>query len=312
MSAPVLSRAPSFDADAHFTRLMARTPLLTPAEERDLAEQIRAGQHAQALLDGPATGRTASLTELRATAAAGHRARTRFIEANLRLVIKMARRYQRRGLPLADLIQEGTIGLTRAVEKFDPSHGVHFASYADWWIRQALVLAADSARTVRRPAEVEAALRKIHAVGQDLHASTGRAPAAAEVADRAGLTTSDVLRLRALDRSEVSLDIPVGESGTALGDLLPDQTASASITATEAAQDAAGLRDALAAALGRLTPAEAEVLTLRFGLGQAAPLTLDQAAAHLGSTRLDVRRLEGAALNRLRETTGTALLHAHL
>lgn len=286
MSAPTVSPAYPADGDALFFRRMATTPLLDEATERALAERIQAG-HADS-----------------------EAARAQFIEANLRLVASMARRYTGRGVPLADLIQEGAIGLSRAVDGYDPSRGARFAAYATWWIRQALVAAVDTGRLVRRPAEVEAGLRRVHATDTAVTAETGRAPSTEQIAARTGLTATEVTRLRAVDHREISLDAPTGEGGS-LGDLVADGTTAAGYDATDAATDLPALRGALSGPLAALPAEEARVLVLRFGLGGEEALTLDQAARALGTDRLTVRRRETQALARLRGTTRTGL-HAFL
>jgi RNA polymerase primary sigma factor len=296
MSASVLSRAPFFDGDAHFLRAMTTPGLLTAEDEQILAARIAAGTAAAAALETSAD----DAGILRARITDGRRARAEFISANLRLVTSMARRYTRRGTPMADLVQEGTIGLTRAVDKFDASLGVRFAAYATMWIRQALVAAVDADQVVHRPAEVQAALRKVYAVAARL-VGEGRPATAETIAAETDMTAAEVRRLWALDRAEVSLDVPVGaeETGT-LGDLLADESSTLGFDGVDQDVDQPLLRDALDEILAGLSSREATVVRARFGLDGDRPLTLEETAALLGVDRVAVRRLEAAALGALR------------
>ncbi|CAN5555897.1 N/A [soil metagenome] len=271
-------------------------PLLTAGEEVTLAAAIVAGRDAEArLAEGALT--PAARRRLRAAAAAGARARQRFIQCNLRLVVSIAKRYQFTGLALLDLIQEGNLGLMRAVEKFDHRRGFKFSTYATWWIRQSINRAInDKGRTVRLPAHVGEALAMVQRTAQALQHHSGHEPTVEEVARATGLTVDRVEQLWRLAADPVSFSTPIGDDETVLGDLLADPGA-------ESAHDhaAASLeRDALRALLARLGERERAVLELRFGLGDDRPRTLEEIGLQFSVTKERVRQIEAKALTKLR------------
>jgi len=257
------------DALQLFLREAGRHTLLTAAQEVALAKRVERGDLV---------------------------AKQTMIQSNLRLVISIAKNYRNQGLPFLDLIQEGTLGLIRAVEKFDWRRGFKFSTYATWWIRQAVARAlADKARTIRMPVHIVERLQKMNRADRTLWTVLGREPTIEEIAEEANLTVQQVLEVRAAARASSSLDAPVGDAGDAvLGDfvagdeLLPEETVELELRS-----------QALRAALCSLPEREREVVTLRYGLGGTEPKTLEEIGRRLGLTRERVRQIELDSLRRL-------------
>ncbi|WP_443063369.1 sigma-70 family RNA polymerase sigma factor [Streptomyces sp. NBC_00445] len=290
---------------------IAATPLLTAEDEVRLAQRIEAGVGAAEELREADAGERDLAPELRreldAVARDGKAAKDHMIRANLRLVVAMAKRHAHRGVPLLDVIQEGNLGLIRAVEKFDHTKGFKFSTYATWWIRQAIERGlAQHARTVRLPMHVVEELRKLGKIERRLQLDLGREPTAEEVARESGFAESRVDWLRRVGRHAVSLDTPVDETGeTVIGDLIPDTEV---LQAADIAEYQALAQD-LRRAIGTLAPREAMILSLRYGLHDGEQRTLEQVARHVGLTRERVRQLEKQSLARLRAPeTGQRLL----
>jgi RNA polymerase sigma factor (sigma-70 family) len=279
------------------------TPLLTADEEVALAKRIEAGLYATELLRAADAGEQ-RLSEnrrrdLAVIAEEGTAAKDHMIRANLRLVVSAARKHARRGLPFLDVVQEGNLGLIRAVEKFDYAKGFKFSTYAMWWIRQAIERGlAEQSRTVRLPAHIAETVSKINRIDRDLNRMLGREPTVEEVAEEAGLPVDRVVELRRVARDSVSLDTPVGDDGeTTLGELIEDGDVLQAADIAEQRALTTSLRDLVAT----LTPREATIIKLRFGLEDGQPHTLQEVADQVGLTRERVRQLEKKALAELRD-----------
>jgi len=284
------------DSVSLYLREISRTPLLTPEEERSLAAQVARGRVALAELEG-GTGRERG-AELIQEIRDGEHARQRIIEANFRLVVSIAKHYVGRGVSFLDLIQEGNIGLIRAVEKFDYRRGYKFSTYATWWIRQAVTRAvADHGRTIRVPVHMYERINKLGRVTRKLAQELGHEPTAEEIAGEMGVPLSYVERVRRVAQRPLSLEAPIseGEDGH-LGDLIEDKSSPPPLdTATRQM-----LREEVSSVLTSLSPREGRVIQLRFGLKDGHAHTLDEVGRKFGVTRERIRQIEAKALRKLR------------
>jgi RNA polymerase nonessential primary-like sigma factor len=276
---------------------IGRVRLLTAVEEVELAKRIEAGLFAGDLLAREKCPRGTKKAELRALVEDGERAKAQLLEANLRLVVSLAKRYQGKGVPLLDLVQEGNLGLVRAVEKFDYAKGYKFSTYATWWIRQALQRAlADQGRTIRVPVHIAEQINKVVRLRRLLETQLGREPDVTEVATLAGIAPERVEELLGYGADTVSLDRPVGTDGdSVLADFVDSSEPDPA--------DVVGLRllgERVDTLLDRLPERSAAVLRLRFGLTDGQPRTLADVGVVLGLTRERVRQIERDALLELR------------
>lgn len=280
-----------------YLRDISRVPLLCAEQEVELAQTLERSDLAVSRL-GDLTCAPDEQERCRAQVEAGSDARRRLTEANLRLVVSIARKYMGRGMPLLDMIQEGNMGLARAVEKYDYRKGFRFSTYAYWWIRQAITRAiADQSRTIRVPVHMIEMIGDVYKVSRDLQQGLGREPTAAEIARTMGTTPDRVRHILRAAKQPISLETPIGENeGSTIADFIADRSA----RAPSEAADAATLRDGVAGALMELSPRERQVLTMRFGLEDGRDRTLGEIGEELGVSRERVRQIEGMALNKLR------------
>ncbi len=292
-------QTPAMGDSVHtYLKSIGRTSLLTAEQEVDLAKRIEAGLFAEHKLES-ATGLDENhRRDLELVAEDGRRAKAHMLEANLRLVVSVAKKYSDRGLSLLDVVQEGNLGLIRAVEKFDYTKGYKFSTYAMWWIRQAIQRGfADSARTIRLPVHVLEMLSKLSRVERDMHQRLGREPTPEELAVELDRTPDQIEELLRTSRQPISLDSTIGEDGeTSIGDLIED------VDAPEASElvDRQLMAEQLRSALDALTPREATIMAMRFGLYDGNPHTLDEIGRALGLTRERIRQLEKQSLSKLR------------
>jgi RNA polymerase primary sigma factor len=289
---------------------IGRYPLLTAQQEVELAMQMEGGRRAEDRLDDEELLADEDRSFLEHEIEMGGVAHGKLVQSNLRLVVALARRYVGRGMALLDLIQEGNVGLMRAVERFDYRRGFKFSTYATWWIRQAISRAiADQGRTIRMPIHVLDAVNKLTRTQRELTQVLGRAPSFEELAEDLDLEVTRVIELRRIAQDTVSLESPVGEDddGT-LGDLVEDVD-------SERPADVAtfsSLQDQLAAALEGLNDREREVLIMRFGLADGRTRTLEEVGSHFKVTRERIRQLETKALAKLRHPDKSGKLEGYL
>ena len=281
-----------------YLKSIGRTSLLTAEQEVNLAKRIEAGLFAEHKLATEPDLDAGLRRDLKEVAEDGRRAKAHMLEANLRLVVSVAKKYSDRGLSLLDVVQEGNLGLIRAVEKFDYTKGYKFSTYAMWWIRQAIQRGfADSARTIRLPVHVLEMLSKLTRVERDMHQRLGREPTPEELAVELDRTPDQIEELLRTSRQPISLDSTIGEDGeTSIGDLIED------VDAPEASElvDRQLMADQLRHALDGLTQREATIMAMRFGLYDGNPHTLDEIGRALGLTRERIRQLEKQSLSKLR------------
>ena len=292
-----------------YLREIGRVPLLSPEEEVALAKALERGQMAAArLAQGGLDPEEA--TRLQLEVAAADEARRRLTEANLRLVVSIAKKYIGRGMPLLDLIQEGNLGLARAVEKFDYRRGHKFSTYATWWIRQAITRAiADQARTIRIPVHMVETISNLMRISRILQQELGREPRVEEIAERMGTSPDKVREILAASQQPISLDMPVGEEeDSQLADFIEDRESMPPIE--EATRQL--LKEQLDNALCSLTERERRVLELRFGLDDGRSRTLEEVGAEFGVTRERIRQIEAKALRKLRHPSRAKKLKDYL
>ncbi|GAA2413810.1 RNA polymerase sigma factor [Nonomuraea africana] len=286
-----------------YLKSIGRRTLLTAAQEVDLARRIEAGLYAEYKLDSEPDLTPARRADLEMVVEDGRRAKDHMLEANLRLVVSVAKKYTDRGMALLDVVQEGNLGLIRAVEKFDYTKGFKFSTYAMWWIRQAIQRGfADSARTIRLPVHVLEMLSKLSRIERDMHQRLGREPTPEELAVELDKTPDQIEELLRTSRQPISLNATIGEDGeTTIGDLIED------VDSPEASEivDRQLLGDQLRGVLDNLSPREARIMALRFGLVDGKPHTLDEIGKHLGLTRERIRQLEKESLSKLRHPSNT-------
>jgi RNA polymerase primary sigma factor/RNA polymerase nonessential primary-like sigma factor len=289
---------------------IGRVDLLSSDEEVDLAKRVWAGREAGAIIDSPVHLDPALRARLRRIEREGHVAHAQLVESNLRLVVSIAKRYSGRGLQMSDLIQEGNLGLIRAVEKFDYAKGYKFSTYATWWIRQAITRAmADQSRTIRIPVHMVEQVNRMVRTRRDLSASLGREPTVAEVAAALGVQEFQVIELISYDREPVSLDQAVGEDGeSALGDFV------AAVDPRDEPGDAVSqgmLRNEVEIVLATLSHREQAVIRLRFGLDDGRQRTLDEVGREFGLSRERIRQIEKVTMSKLRDPQRASRLEAY-
>ncbi len=297
--AKVLEEAPGEDLVRVYLREIGRYPLLRADEEVALAKAIEAGTKAEARLEKTNGSLAASTRDtLQSQMRAGERAKRTFIEANLRLVVSIARRYQGFGLPLLDLIQDGNVGLLRAVEKYEWRRGFKFSTYATWWIRQGISRGlADRSRTIRLPVHVAEVVNRLRRVEADLSMTLGREPTDEEVAKALEIDPEQLHWYRQTAMDTLSLSTPLGEDGDSeLHDFLEDEMCDQPLEEAVRAKSADELRDIL----GTLSTREQRILELRFGLADGRERTLEQVGQEFSLTRERIRQIEAKAIAKLR------------
>ncbi|RXS70958.1 sigma-70 family RNA polymerase sigma factor [Streptomyces sp. TM32] len=302
--------SPSSDLFRQYLREIGRIPLLTAAEEVELARRVEAGLFAEEKLTNTPDLSTRLAVDLDRLVVLGRMAKRRLIEANLRLVVSVAKRYVGRGLTMLDLVQEGNLGLIRAVEKFDYARGYKFSTYATWWIRQAMSRAlADQARTIRVPVHVVELINRVVRVQRRMLQERGYEPTPEEVAAHLGLTGERVSEVLRLAQEPVSLHAPVGEEeDVALGDLIEDGDAASPVESAAFLL----LREHLDAVLSTLGERERKVVQLRYGLADGRPRTLEEIGRIFGVTRERIRQIESKTLGKLRDHAFADQLRGYL
>ncbi len=305
-----LSEIASDDTISLYLKEMARVPLLSAEQEIMLARQYEQGRNARReLLQNDRLSEDAKDRLLR-NVERGEEARTHLIRANTRLVVSIAKRYLGQGVPFLDLIQEGNLGLIKAVEKFDYRRGHRFSTYATWWIRQAITRAlADQGRVIRLPVHLSDRIRKVYQVAQQLEQDWGRQPTPEEIAEELTLPPQKVQWMLKVSQRPLSLEKPVGEEeDSELGSFIPDED---TLTPSDTAYHDL-LQERLNEVLTSLTPREARILRLRFGLYDGRSYTLEEVGQKFGLTRERIRQIEHEALDRLRHPSRSRQLRDYL
>jgi RNA polymerase sigma factor (sigma-70 family) len=303
-------RGVSADLVRAYLNTIGRTKLLTAEQEVELSKRIEAGLFAEEKLGQDQVLEPELRADYQVIAAEGRAAKAHLLEANLRLVVSIAKRYTGRGMAFLDLIQEGNLGLIRAVEKFDYTKGYKFSTYATWWIRQAITRAmADQARTIRIPVHMVEQVNRMVRVRRDLSTTLGREPTVAEIAGGLGIQEYQVIELISYDREPVSLDQAVGEDGeSALGDFV------ARIDPREEPGDSVSqgmLRSEVEIVLSTLSQREQAVIRLRFGLDDGRQRTLDEVGREFGLSRERIRQIEKVTLLKLRHPSRAKRLEVY-
>ncbi|NDL56326.1 RNA polymerase sigma factor [Phytoactinopolyspora sp. XMNu-373] len=294
-----------------YLKQIGKVPLLNAEQEVELAKRIEAGLFAEEKLANETESMEPKLhSELNWVAEDGRRAKNHLLEANLRLVVSLAKRYTGRGMLFLDLIQEGNLGLIRAVEKFDYTKGYKFSTYATWWIRQAITRAmADQARTIRIPVHMVEVINKLARVQRQMLQDLGREPTPEELAKELDMTPEKVVEVQKYGREPISLHTPLGEDGDSeFGDLIEDSEA---IVPAEAVSFTL-LQEQLHAVLDTLSEREAGVVSMRFGLTDGQPKTLDEIGKVYGVTRERIRQIESKTMSKLRHPSRSQVLRDYL
>ncbi|MFC9790292.1 sigma-70 family RNA polymerase sigma factor [Rhodococcus sp. NPDC127528] len=293
------AQSPAADLVRVYLNGIGRTALLTAADEVELAKRIEAGLYAAHVLETGKRLTAAKKRDLATVIREGQSARSHLLEANLRLVVSLAKRYTGRGMPLLDLIQEGNLGLIRAMEKFDYAKGFKFSTYATWWIRQAITRGmADQSRTIRLPVHLVEQVNKLARIKRELHQQLGREATDDELSSESGIPVAKIADLLDHSRDPVSLDMPVGSDEEApLGDFIEDSEA----TSAENAVIAGLLHSDIRSVLSTLDEREQQVIRLRYGLDDGQPRTLDQIGKIFGLSRERVRQIEREVMGKLRQ-----------
>ena len=294
-----------------YLKQIGKVSLLNAEQEVDLARRIEAGLYAEYKLKNQADEMTSrERRELHFLAQDGQQAKNHLLEANLRLVVSLAKRYTGRGMQFLDLIQEGNLGLIRAVEKFDYTKGYKFSTYATWWIRQAITRAmADQARTIRIPVHMVEVINKLARVQRQMLQDLGREPTPEELAKELDMTAEKVVEVQKYGREQISLHTPLGEDGDSeFGDLIEDSEA---IVPADAVSFTL-LQEQLHHVLDTLSEREAGVVSMRFGLGDGQPKTLDEIGKVYGVTRERIRQIESKTMSKLRHPSRSQVLRDYL
>ncbi len=310
-AAQVAADGATADPVKDYLKQIGKVPLLSADQEVELAKRIEAGLFAaHKLAEGNGMLRPRQSIDLERVAEDGRRARDHLVEANLRLVVSLARRYTGRGMLFLDLIQEGNLGLIRGVEKFDYAKGFKFSTYATWWIRQAITRAmADQARTIRLPAYMVETVTKLARARRQMLQDLGREPTPEELATQLDMTPEKVIEVEKYGRVPISLHTPLGEDGDSeFGDLIEDSEA---IQPAEAVSFTL-LQEELHSVLGTLSEREAGVLSMRFGLTDGQPKTLAEIGKVYGVTRERIRQIETKAMTKLRHPSRSNVLRDYL
>ncbi|GIE84264.1 hypothetical protein Are01nite_07440 [Actinoplanes regularis] len=304
----------SADSVRAYLKQIGKVPLLNAEQEVELAKRIEAGLYAAERLRAAEEGEEALERnferDLKWINRDGERAKNHLLEANLRLVVSIAKRYTGRGMAFLDLIQEGNLGLIRAVEKFDYSKGYKFSTYATWWIRQAITRAmADQARTIRIPVHMVEVINKLGRIQRELLQDLGREPTPEELAKEMDITPEKVLEIQQYAREPISLDQTIGDEGDSqLGDFIEDSEAVVAVDAVSFSL----LQDQLQQVLQTLSEREAGVVRLRFGLTDGQPRTLDEIGQVYGVTRERIRQIESKTMSKLRHPSRSQVLRDYL